>query len=296
MKKIFLTMGIVAIGLLAYAQNDPRCPEIRRNNGNARGCDAKITLDFGTCSATTWYVIAVLEDGSVIPGVTITQTPCDDGKVEVCVVGSNLPTVGHLSLAFSDEPNGTLVFVCEDVPSGGPLPVSLSAFNARRNNSTVNLNWKTEFEVNTREFVIQRKTGSDFQNLATIAATNSAAGNTYAYSDRNSSKGSSQYRLKIVNMDGTVAISDIRNVRGTSGNLDFIVFPNPSNGKVSINITEVDDAVEVEVVDNTGRVIQSKTVSNSSSVEFNGLPKGMHLVRITNKNTGETKTQKISVL
>lgn len=297
MKRILLCLGIACFTSAAISQIiDPRCPVFRRNNGNKDGCDAKITLYYPSCPSMNYYVIGATYQGSLIPGLSFTTGACVDGRVEVCVQGSNLPTSSKISLLFSNAPNGSLLFSCGDDTSGGPLPIQLGSFNARRNNSKIDLSWQTGFEADLKSFIIQRKNGSEFKDIATITPANLMSGKSYQFTDLHTSKSSSQYRLKIVDVDGSYTYSWIRSVRGMGGNLDFMVYPNPAFGKTQISIPDSDDWFDVTLLDNTGRALQNIKVKGSQNAELNNIPKGNHLIRITNKTTGESAIQKINAL
>lgn len=300
MKRIFLGLGILAISTTSFSQqgfNDPRCPVFHRNNGNAGGCDSKLTLYFPSCPTNPYYIIGILNNGVPMTGITYTVGACNNGRIDICVQGANLPSSRDIGLLFSDAPNGPLLFACTRVPSGGLTPVTMSSFNARRNNLSVGLNWKTEFEDNIREFIIERKTANNFEEVGKVAAANILTGSTYSFTDNNGNRGASQYRIKGVDFDGAFTYSDIRNVKGTSGATDFFMFPNPSFGKVQLNVTDTEAPYDVEVIDNTGRIFKSmKVPAGTAIITLNDLPKGMHLVRLTNRATGETVTRKVSVL
>ncbi len=180
--------------------------------------------------------------------------------------------------------------------SGGALPIKMSAFFAKRNNTSVGLSWQTESEVNAKEFVIQRKSGNDFIDVATIAASNNSNGSKYVYTDINSLKGISQYRLKMIDINGSFKYSEIRAVKGTSMMIDFTVFPNPSTGNAKVTITDISESTDVQLVDNSGRILKNISMNNSNTVDFSNLQKGMYMIRIINKNSGETLTKKLSVV
>jgi hypothetical protein len=181
-------------------------------------------------------------------------------------------------------------------PSGGPLPVNMGAFYAKRKNNSVSLSWKTETEINTKEFILQRKVGNGFLDVATIAAQNSPTGSFYSFLDVNSFKGVSQYRLKIIDMDGTFSYSEIRAVKGTAATSDFTVFPNPSRGNAKVTITDISEPTDVQLIDNSGRMLKTVSMNNSNTADFSNLQRGMYMIRIINKNSGETLTKKLNVI
>lgn len=299
MKKIILSLGVLVSFLNGMSQIDPRCPSFKRNNGNGAGCDAKLSLYYPNCPSMNYYVIGILDgSGNLIPGLTFETGNCTNGKVDVCVHGAAvLPPAQNLSLLFSDQPNGNLLFACTNIPNGGPTPVSITTFSAKRTNSRqVSLAWQTGFEADLKNFIIQRKSGNLFEDVATITAHNLSNGGNYNFTDNNVNGKSSQYRLKAVDMNGSFTYSDIRNIKGTAGLLDVLVFPNPAFGKVRVSITDMDADYSVDVMDQAGRIFKSASFNGNSIIEFNDLPKGLHLIRVTNKVTGETATEKVTVL
>jgi hypothetical protein len=180
--------------------------------------------------------------------------------------------------------------------TGGPLPIKISAFYAKRNGNAVVLNWTSESEINAKEFVIERNSGSGFVAIGTVAALNRETGSSYTYTDNNnSSKTVSQYRLKLVDKDASYKLSEIRPVKGTAAVSDFIVFPNPSMGNAKVSITDIAEATTVDVIDNAGRVLKTIELQNKNTVDINNLQKGIYLIRITNKVTGDVLTKKLTV-
>lgn len=182
------------------------------------------------------------------------------------------------------------------VPDGGPLPINMGAFYAKRKNASVSLTWQTASEINAKEFILQRKVGNEFVDVTTIAARNQATGSSYAFTDLNGFKGVSQYRLKLVDQDGSFRYSEIRAVKGTGGVDDFIVFPNPSRGNARVTITDISEPTDVQLIDNSGRILKVVSMNNSNTADFNNLQKGMYMIRILNKTSGEYLTKKLNVI
>ena len=71
---------------------------------------------------------------------------------------------------------------------------------------------------------------------------------------------------------------------------DFVIYPNPSQGNVTINGTFAADA-SVTIVDQVGRVVSSlENVSNGTSIDLNRVASGMYSVVILNNGVKTTKT------
>ena len=300
MRKITLITGMFALNLAAFSQTTTQpCPvSFKRSNGAGGGCPiAKLTLIYASCPTEALPIDSVYQSGVKINatfGAGIIDCSGTQPKITYCITSTNIAPVGFLTIYFHSLGafNGN---TCS-VPSGGPLPVKLSSFFAKRNNNTVTLNWHTETEINSKEFILERKTGNAYTAIATIATANKSTGSSYSYLDNNSSKGVSQYRLKIVDLDGSFSYSEMRAVKGTSTVSDFTVFPNPSNGNAKITISDISEPTDVQLVDLSGRVLKNISMNNSNSVELNSLQKGMYMIRIVNKNSGESVTQKLSVV
>ncbi len=298
MKKITLFLALLAITSAALAQT---CPiSYKRNNGFGRECSALITLVFPdsvSCKQTSFFTILHVYQNGVELAVSFKlrsiQCVGSQSILTYCGTGGNIPAGGLLTFSF--QKLGGIIIPCI-VPSGGPLPVKLSAFFAKRNNNAVALNWKTETEINAKEFILERKTGNDFVTVATIAASNNSSGSSYSFADNNTNKSITLYRLKMVDIDGAFSYSNISAVKGTSTVSNFTVFPNPSSGNAKVTISDISEATDVQLVDLSGRVLKNITITNSNSIELNSLQKGMYMIRIINKNSGESVTQKLSVV
>ena len=286
---------MLAMTFIAFSQNDPRCPLFwKRNNGNAGGCDARISFYYSACPPVGYVATAILVNGVPITGLTFTASTCLNGRVDVCITGGNVPPAGRLAIVFCNPLIPTQCWTCI-AEEGGPQPVKLSAFVAKRNKGSVVLSWKSDAEMNSKEYVIQRKIGNEWVDVATIPSANIASGSTYTYTDVNPSKSISQYRLKMVDWDATFANSEIRPVKGNGAPADFTIFPNPSSGNTKVSITDISEPTEVQLIDNSGRVLKNYSLVNTSEVEISNLQKGMYMIRLTNKNSGESLTKKLTV-
>ena len=309
MKKITLFLGLLISTTLAFSQENS-CASIQSSgvittpNPGSTGCLFKAYFYASGVSSRKNINIQVYVG-------SLSTTPVQDICIEI---PRNSPSTVYETPLFSSPCNAVVFLVLTRYTasngtcnggicgkdtvdaSGGALPIKMTSFFAKRNNSSIGLSWQTESEANAKEFIIQRKSGNDFIDVGTIAALNNATGSKYIYSDINNLKGISQYRLKMIDLNGTFKYSEIRTVKGTSMSSDFTVFPNPSTGNAKITITDISESTDVQLVDNSGRVLKNVSMNNSNTVDFNNLQKGMYMIRIINKNSGETLTKKLSVV
>jgi hypothetical protein len=298
MKKHLLTICTLAVTQFCYAQN---CIEVT---------DA--AFNPGTDGSTWKFDFSFIANGNkaleikVNCGATVILDTCftTNGSGSASLTGLICPGGSPaLTATFTPHTGNCTSATCGPIvtepPSGGPLPINMSSFFAQRKNTTVNLGWQTQTEINAKEFVIQRFTGGGFVDVATIPAYNNSTGNSYTFTDINSFAGISQYRLKMVDRDGSFTYSGIRAVKGTNGAAaDFTIFPNPASGNARVMLPYVSGSTDVQLVDNTGRLLKIVTLNNSSSniADFNNLQRGMYLVRVINKTSGEIYVKRLSVI
>ncbi|MEO6582883.1 MAG: T9SS type A sorting domain-containing protein, partial [Ferruginibacter sp.] len=216
-------------------------------------------------------------------------------------------TNGEISYCFSKsiDPANTLTFVFQDpittvindcTFSGGTLPITISSFAAARKGNVVNLQWKTASESNAKEFILQKKTGSTFVDFATVAATNLSNGAAYSYVDNNTTKGITEYRLKLVDQDNSFKTSEIRSIKGTGASSEFTIYPNPSTGVANVVLSETFEKASIQLMDNAGRTIRTENLQNNNSTNFRSLTPGNYMIRVTNTVTGEAVTKKLTVI
>lgn len=113
------------------------------------------------------------------------------------------------------------------------LPVNMIHFTASCEGNQAVLNWATSSESNSKGFGIQRS--SDSRNWQTVGfvsskATNGAskAINQYQFIDHNTASGTHYYRLKMTDMDGPFAYSNIASVSFADVADDAFLDPSPA--------------------------------------------------------------------
>src|SRR5262249_24022771 len=168
----------------------------------------------------------------------------NNGTVSFCYYtgpNNNNDLQGHnssFSFIVGYNVNGNLLS-CSGAPI--PLPVAFKSFSAARSNGVVNLKWSSASESNNFGFEVQRLIGTGTWQTISFVSSQATGGNssselTYTFTDQNTSKGVSQYRIKQVDIDQRAKFSEIRAVRGLGQMGKTIVYPNPSfgGGKVSV--------------------------------------------------------------
>lgn len=249
------------------------------------------------------------------------------GGNDALVVNDTITLNGNLTLDVNFQPvNGDLVLLIEadtligtivtftappgwnlqyNYPSTGQLsagyggiPVELVRFGAELlPNGQVGLNWETASELNLHYFGVERSSnGISFEQVGKIVATEQGAkGSIYGLTDEKPMPGQSYYRLRMVDLDGSEAFSNLAGIFIEKQAKDpFVVFPNPTNGFVTVHWPEQDVLENLALTNMTG---QTLAVWNKESlvqpIDLQGVPPGVYMLVF---NTGNAVLAKKLVL
>jgi hypothetical protein len=297
MKTFTLIIALLLINIANFAQTIT-CPSyFRRNNGNGACPDGQLKLYFTNCPPVAPVIDSVYTNG-VKANVNFAlpdASKCNSlGFIGYCVSGGNMPPASTWTIYFHST-NAVNQSGCI-VPEGGVLPIGIKTFFAKRNNSTVTLTWQTAFESNAQGFEIQKKSDNGFITIGTIAATNNESGSSYSFIDNNNMKVVSEYRLKLLSRDADAVYSEIRSVKGLGAGIDFTVYPNPAVRNAKISISNMSEASDVQVIDNTGRVVKLFSIKSNNAIEINNLQIGIYRIRLVNRSSGESITKSLTVI
>ncbi len=163
------------------------------------------------------------------------------------------------------------------------LPVTLLKFNATPVNNTVQISWQTANETNSKSFTVLRSAdGVTFTSVGLV----SAFGNTniqhqYSFIDNSPLSGTSYYRLRQVDNDGSFTDSKTVSVTLSGASL-FTLYPNPAVNTVHINFLSTSAAMLV-VYDMNGKALIQKAInagSGSQTINVGALAAGTYTVVI----------------
>lgn len=189
------------------------------------------------------------------------------------------------------------------------LPLDLLSFTGHlQDNNSVLLNWKTENEINTSHFVIERSAdGIRYSGIGNVTANgrNNAGGSfNYAFTDNDAVNQSSQrlyYRLKMVDIDGSLEYSNIVSVSMPFVTGKLGISPNPVLNEVKVTIASPDNGkVQWKLMDNVGRILLKgaqqvkKGEGNNFTINMNRLPAGTYYLSV--KGAGNDQDVKIQKL
>jgi hypothetical protein len=168
------------------------------------------------------------------------------------------------------------------------LPLQWLTFTAVEKNSKVLLAWRTAYEQNTNEFIIEHSTdGVSWNETGRIpAAGKNDPENTYSFLHESPDQGINYYRIVETDRDGKSSLSEIRTVTLNYLSELFVVIKNPiENNVLDLNIKK---ASLISLYSSDGRLIWKKRfAAGIAHISGESYSKGVYFL----KSGG--KTQKI---
>ena len=183
------------------------------------------------------------------------------------------------------------------------LPVTLSSFTAKPTpDNKVSLGWVTSSEQVNKGFRIERQSGNENGKFEQIGFVGSKAkdGNsqntlTYNFIDvAPKVSAPSFYRLVQEDLDGKLTYTEVRVVK-LNGQSVSMVFPNPSNGPVNISRTADGKKMNIQVIDQSGKIISQVNNIADANYKLNIQKSGVYTIKMTYPETGEQSIQRIVV-
>jgi len=302
MKKIFtLSAVLTLISFIGFSQ----CPShFGRNNGNANGSEGEIKMYFSSCPAVVPGIDSIYSNGvnTAVSIVSIDSSKCKSQGYVSYYLSANIAPVHALNIYFnygSTDVDPSSCKVTDQVVEAGTMPVVLSSFEVQRNASSVVANWKTEQEINSDRYELQRSINNGaYETVGTVYSkfSNSSTAQYYSFTDNsNNFSGVSLYRIKMIDKDNSFSYSPVKTVKGSTDVSGFNIYPNPSVGNAKVAVAFTKDPTNVFVFDNSGRLVQHGTITNSS-YDITNLQKGGYIVKVINEKTGATSVKKLAVV
>ncbi|WP_020571584.1 T9SS type A sorting domain-containing protein [Neolewinella persica] len=189
---------------------------------------------------------------------------------------------------FSAEilPDGLFAFANSAV-----LPVELLSFTAEATGKRkVTNRWQTANEVGSSHFEVERSAGgSDFQVLGLVAAAGDSQGNrSYEFQDIHALPGTSYYRLRMVDLDGSFTYSQVVTLK-LEEEATVVLYPNPTHAAVKLELPEEHGYTTYFLYASDGRLLREGIpVAGTNTVEVATLPAGAY--HLTLKGNGQLIT------
>lgn len=217
--------------------------------------------------------------GANVDGIGYTNSPPPNNSA---VMGAELDSEAELiadNLPLYNFVNGILA----------PAPVTVLSFSAVLDGDVVRISWSTSREEGFERFELERT--SDATRFVTIADVQGAGYDfdelvkRYEVTDASPKVGKNYYRLKAIDLDGTVEYFGMVAV-DVSARLSVSWYPNPvsTNAPFSLSANfNLDDGAAVEVVDLSGTPVLRQTVDAFTpdlSIQHSLTP-GTYVIHVT---------------
>ncbi len=290
--------GKIIIAGTFSSYNGTAVGRIARLNNNG-SIDASFTP--GTGANSTILTTAIQSDGKIIIG--------GDFNLYTGAVRNNLARInmdGTLDVSFSPNPGGNLSVRTSAIQSDGNIiiggaftaydgtgrnrlvrvlggftavPLRLISFTGKIAGSNNHLQWQTDSEHNSKEFVVEKSsTGSNFTGIATVAARGTGAG-TYACID-NVQTGIAFYRLKMIDVDGRFTYSSIIKLNANNA-VPVSLFPNPVKDVTTVTVHSSLLNKNAVLTNMQGATLeQIKINAQSFTVDLTAYPAGVYLLKV----------------
>lgn len=188
-------------------------------------------------------------------------------------------------------------FTLASVKKGSnPLPITLVSFDAKLSNGETQITWITASEVNNDYFTVERTAdGITFEPIATIdGAGNSNQKLSYGTIDKNPLSGTSYYRLKQTDYDGSYKYSNLVAINNYSDEASEIaLYPNPNQGKFTIASNS--EYTNIQICNVFGSIMmEQKPTSLKTIIDATNLPNGIYFVKIISGDKSATEKMTIN--
>lgn len=163
------------------------------------------------------------------------------------------------------------------------LPLKLLSFEGKSTSiserAVAVLKWSTVQEINTKEFLIQRKTSDkDFETIGVKSAVNQPGINYYSFSDHSVEAGANYYRLKQVDINGDFTYSNVIALKSTLNNL-ISFYPNPVKNALTIQYGSGKPAT-IDIMGINGNKIHSQSITESTTISLSHLKPGSYILSL----------------
>ena len=178
------------------------------------------------------------------------------------------------------------------------LPVTFFSFTASYERKNAELAWTAQADEIFSHFVVERSTdGTNYQPVGKVQA--SVTTTSYSFTDLNiaSSTGIVYYRIQCKEKTGEANYTPIKIIRlAKEATTSLSVYPNPVQGLANLTLPAGWQAkpVVLSIYNSAGMQVQNislKAASQTETVNFSSLPKGMYVVKA--QCSGERVEQRI---
>lgn len=161
-----------------------------------------------------------------------------------------------------------------------PLPVTLISLTASKSTEGIGLTWKTAQEKDFSHFEVEKSADArQFRKIGTVAGADQGL---YHFNDSAPAEGNNYYRLKMVDLDGSSAISRVLQVH-YEANPTYLLVENPTKGG-QFQVTTNASAPNFELYNSLGGKVEVKhsgePADQTYTMKVKGQPSGLYILRM----------------
>ena len=197
---------------------------------------------------------------------------------------------GDFANSNGGHANWILDSVRFSIPVMAPLSFIPSGLSATTKGSGIEVKWQTNNDVNVEHYEIDRSSNSSsFSKIGSHNSMNSTSEQIYYWVDDNPLPGNNFYRIKSLNIDGSVKYSSIVKVSSNKSQPSLTVAPNPVKGNVfNLKVNNINKGnYSLEIVNVMGQKVyveklQLQSGSSTVNVTFpNSLKSGIYNINLS---------------
>lgn len=205
---------------------------------------------------------------------------------------------------FPNSCSASNVYGCATINFSGAVgcitlalaPVNLTATLSNMN--VVELTWISAADINTDHFSVQRSNnGQDWSTIGDVHFNGYNSLNAdYSFTDPNPSTGTNDYRLQIVDKDGTINYSKTIPVTLQGGMNSFSIYPNPITTQTFQLKSASSAGVMVNIYNISGQLLWRTALNGQNQYQVNMPASVPHNQLIVIQVISPEKTQSFKVL
>lgn len=160
------------------------------------------------------------------------------------------------------------------------LPIKLKNFEGKSSPNGNSISWITESEENTGSIILEKS--NDGARFFTISSFKPKGPGKYSFIDKQVI-GKSFYRLKIIDLDGSIQLSEILFI-GSSESIQTKIKISPNPARNSISINSVLKEATLRIIDNRGQEVKRTIWKSGNKVDVSFLKPGIYFIELSNGN------------
>lgn len=295
------SISITSSGGIAPYQYSIDCGAVFQSGSSFNGLSPNtysVTVsDANGCS--TICTSATIQTGSGVTGSTnVTNISCNgltDGSIQAVTTNGTAPFTFSIDGGATTQSNGTFTGL-------GAGPYTITITDANGCTGTVNGTVTEPSAITGSSTVTDELSGND--GAIDITISGGTAPYTYSWGGTGGFTSNSEdisglttgtYTVVVTDANGcTFQITDIfvdSSVGLLENGYSFSIYPNPSNGTFKLELLNFDDAVELSIVDVTGRLVYQSRLSQNTifDIDIENKAAGTYFVRL---QSGDYQTVK----